>query len=104
MSGCFYLLSQLRAWRQAALSLLPMDVKQSNDGIVQRLLGLQSRFGYYWGKITWNLSGLSPKQDWSSKGLKKSRICINFVDRPTRAEPRSVLSVFVGGYVCSIYY
>ena len=34
------------------------------------LLGLQSRFGDNWEKITWNLSGLPPKRDWSSKGVK----------------------------------
>ena len=31
------------------------------------LLGLQSRFGDNWRQFTWNLSGLSPKRDWSSK-------------------------------------
>ena len=31
------------------------------------LLGLQSRFGDNWGQLTWNLTGLSPKRDWSSK-------------------------------------
>ena len=31
------------------------------------LLALQSRFGDNWGKMTWKLSGLSPKRDWSSK-------------------------------------
>ena len=34
------------------------------------LLGLQSRFGDNWGQIAWNLSALSPKRDWSSKGVK----------------------------------
>ena len=34
------------------------------------LLGPQSRFGDNWGKTTWNLSGASPKQDWSSKRVK----------------------------------
>ena len=31
------------------------------------LLGLQSRFGDNWGQITWNLSALFPKRDWSPK-------------------------------------
>ena len=35
------------------------------------LLELQSRFGDTWGQITWNWSALSPKRDWSSKGVKK---------------------------------
>ena len=34
-------------------------------------LGLQYRFGGNWGQITWNLSGLSPKRDWSSEGLSQ---------------------------------
>ena len=36
------------------------------------LLGLQSRFGDNWGQITWNLSCMSPKRDWSSKGVKNA--------------------------------
>ena len=36
------------------------------------LLGLQSRFGDDWGQITWNLSALSPKRGWSSKGVKRA--------------------------------
>ena len=42
----------------------------------ETLLGLQSRFGDDWGQITWNLSALPPKRDWSSKG----------VDGPTERE------------------
>ena len=34
------------------------------------MLGLQSRFVYNWGQITWNLSRVSPKRDWSSKRVK----------------------------------
>ena len=34
------------------------------------LLGPQPRFGDNWGQITWNLSGVSPKRDWSSKMVK----------------------------------
>ena len=34
------------------------------------LLGLQSRFGGNWEQITRNLRALSPKPDWSSKGVK----------------------------------
>ena len=34
------------------------------------LVGLQSRFGDNWGQITWNLSALPPKRDWSSKGVE----------------------------------
>ena len=33
------------------------------------LLGLQSRFGDNLGQSTWNLTGASPKRDWSSKRL-----------------------------------
>ena len=36
-------------------------------------LGLQSRFGDNWRQITLNLSGLSPKRDWSSKRVKTRR-------------------------------
>ena len=35
------------------------------------LLGLQSRFGDNRGQNTRNLSVLSPKPDWSSKGVKE---------------------------------
>ena len=38
------------------------------------LLGLQSRFGGNWGQITWNLIGLSPKRDWSSKRVNAFRL------------------------------
>ena len=34
------------------------------------LLGLQSRFGDNWGQFTWNLTAMSPKRGWSSKGAK----------------------------------
>ena len=34
------------------------------------LLGPQSHSGDNWGQITWNLSALSPKRDWSSKEVK----------------------------------
>ena len=34
------------------------------------LLGPQSRFGDKWGQTTWNLTGVSPKRDWSCKRVK----------------------------------
>ena len=34
------------------------------------LLGLQSRFGDNWGQNTRNLTAMSPKRDWGSKGVK----------------------------------
>ena len=34
-------------------------------------LELQSHFGDNWGHTTWNLSGLSPKRDWSSERVNK---------------------------------
>ena len=37
--------------------------------VLLTLLGLQSRFADNWVKITWNLGGLFPKRDWSSKGV-----------------------------------
>ena len=37
--------------------------------MVLTLLELQSRFGDNWGQVTWSVSALSPKQDWSSKGV-----------------------------------
>ena len=37
------------------------------------LLEPQSRFGDNWGQLTWNLSGLSPKRDWSSKRVKDTK-------------------------------
>ena len=40
-------------------------------GPLLTLLGPQSRSGDNWGQITWNLSALSPKWDWSSKGVKR---------------------------------
>ena len=39
------------------------------SSMVLTLLELQSRFGDNWGHITWNVSALSPKRDWSSKGV-----------------------------------
>ena len=35
------------------------------------LSGPQYHFGDNWGQITWNLSGVSPKWDWSSKRVKR---------------------------------
>ena len=35
------------------------------------ILGLQSRFGDNWGQNTWNLSGLFPKRDWTSIGVRR---------------------------------
>ena len=40
----------------------------------QTLLGLQSRFGDNWRQITYNLSGLSPKRDWSSKRVNLEKV------------------------------
>ena len=51
------------------------------------LLGLQSRFGDNCGQTTWNSGALSPKRDWSSKGL------VLFI-RLVRA--RSVTDYFLG--------
>ena len=52
----------------------PCRVNQVEDSCVGvlcvfflTLLEPQSRFGDNWGQHTWNLSGLSPKRDWSSK-------------------------------------
>ena len=42
------------------------------------LLGLQSRFGDNWRQITWNLSGLSPKRDCSSKRVNTVRIWLTW--------------------------
>ena len=39
--------------------------------MVLTLLGLLSRFVGDWGQIIWNLSALSPKRDWSSKGVNR---------------------------------
>ena len=41
--------------------------RQRGPGRCLTLLGLQSRFGDNWRQITRNVSGLSPKRDWSSK-------------------------------------
>ena len=41
-------------------------------GNIKTLLEPQSRFGDNWGQITWNLSGVSPKRDWSSKRVNTS--------------------------------
>ena len=41
------------------------------------LLGLQSRVGDNWGQITRNMSGLSPKRDWSSKRVG-IRFCVRY--------------------------
>ena len=43
------------------------------------LLELQSRFGDNWGQITWNLSALSPKRDWSSKGVKREKNMVSII-------------------------
>ena len=40
--------------------------------IMLTLLGLQSRFGDNSGQTTLNLSGVSPKRDWSSKRVNNS--------------------------------
>ena len=42
--------------------------------IVSTLLGLQSRFGDNWRQISLNLSGLSPKRDWSTKRVNSAVI------------------------------
>ena len=40
---------------------------REGDALLLPLLGLQSRFGDNCGHVTWNLSGMSPKREWSSK-------------------------------------
>ena len=45
--------------------------------VLLTLLELQSRFGENWGQITWNLSALSPKRDWSSKGVNYGPLVID---------------------------
>ena len=40
------------------------------------LLGLQSRFENNWGQITRNVTALSPKRDWSSKGVNPFRTAV----------------------------
>ena len=60
-------------WRNGRHAKAKSLVPQENHAAVATwltLLGLQSRFGDNWGQITWNLSALSPKRDWSSKGVK----------------------------------
>ena len=42
------------------------------------LLEPQSRFGGNLGQITWSLSALSPKRDWSSKGVNPLRTAFPF--------------------------
>ena len=37
------------------------------------ILGLQSRFGDKVGQTTWNLTGVSPNRDWSSKRVKEQQ-------------------------------
>ena len=49
------------------------------------LLGLQSRFGDNLGQTTWNLTGVSPKRDWSSKRVKKPHIIQDFFFQRKRA-------------------
>ena len=48
-----------------------LGFKSRGNEYVFTLLGPQSRFGDNWGHITWNLSALPPKRDWSSKGVKR---------------------------------
>ena len=38
-------------------------------GTIFTLLGLQSPLADNWGQTTWNQDGLSPKREWSSKGV-----------------------------------
>ena len=54
-----------RYW--AVIALTPCRTGLQISLLLLTLLGLQSRFGDNWGEITWNLSALSPKRDWSSK-------------------------------------
>ena len=56
----------INAW---GIHALRMECPWDAHGLLT-LLGLQTRFGDNWGKITWNLSGLSPKRDCSSKGAE----------------------------------
>ena len=56
----------INAW---GIHALRMECPWDAHGLLT-LLGLQTRFGDNWGKITWNLSGLSPKRGWNSKGAK----------------------------------
>ena len=47
-------------------------VYRSVEGGQLTLLEPQSHFGDNLGQTTWNLTGVSPKRDWSSKGVKGS--------------------------------
>ena len=60
------------------------------------LLGLQSRFGDNWWKITCNLSGLSPKRDWSSKGVNDcQKQCITPMGTPADSRQRQCYSLLL---------
>ena len=48
--------------------------KRLGIGVRFTLLGLPFRAGDNWGQITWSLSGLSRKRDWSSNGVK---VCVH---------------------------
>ena len=54
----------------AAAALLVLPTVIPIYCCTRTLLVLQPRSGDNWGQITWNLSALSPKRDWSSKGVK----------------------------------
>ena len=47
--------------------LTVFSIRRHSSRAALTLLGLQSRFGDNWVKNTWNLRGLSPKRDCSSK-------------------------------------
>ena len=53
------------------------------SSMVLTLLELQSRFGDNWGHITWNVSALSPKRDWSSKGVKNGTNSNRYLENST---------------------
>ena len=56
---------QLKYGREDFASSLPRLILFVN----LTLLEPQSRFGDNLGQTTWNLTGVSPKRDWSSKGV-----------------------------------
>ena len=55
---------------------------------VLTLLGLQSRFGDNLGQTTWNLRGVSPKRDWSSKRVNS--IPLSHMEPDLRVKKKSL--------------
>ena len=84
LSGCNLIIAEVSAWvrhgapRVRSLGKFKVDLYRRTPHLSAlahtwyhlTLSGLQSRFGDNWGQVTWNLSGLSPKRDWSSRGVK----------------------------------